>query len=458
MKITIPEKVAYIINRLMEHGYEAYAVGGCVRDTVLGRIPEDWDITTSARPEEVKQLFQRTIDTGIMHGTVTIMLDKEGFEVTTYRIDGEYEDNRHPKSVEFTSNLKEDLRRRDFTINAMAYNDKEGLVDCFGGLEDIRRKRIACVGNANDRFDEDALRILRAVRFAGQLGFSIEDNTRLAMKKKAENLKSISAERIRVELDKLLRSNHADLLLEAYKTNITKAVLPEFDTMLETKQNNPHHIYSVGAHVMKSICLMNEWYAKQNEEDKKLHSILVWTMLLHDVGKPACKKTDKHGIDHFYGHEEVGAKMAKGILKRLKFDNYTIEYVTRLIKWHDYRAVPEEKPVRRAVSKVGTDLIPYWFWVQRMDILSQNPSKIKEKIERLEAVETCCEKIIAEKNCLTIKDLAINGNDLINAGFEKGKQIGEVLSYLLEVVLEFPELNEKELLLAVCKRKYMLIP
>lgn len=458
VKITIPEKVAYIINRLIEHGYEAYAVGGCVRDTVLGRVPEDWDITTSARPEDVKKLFVRTIDTGILHGTVTVMLEKEGFEVTTYRIDGEYEDNRHPKTVEFTSNLKEDLRRRDFTINAMAYNEKDGLVDCFGGMEDIKRKRITCVGDPNDRFDEDALRILRAVRFAGQLGFSIEKNTRIAMKQKAENLKSISAERIRVELDKLLRSNHAELMKEAYETNITKAVLPEFDIMMQTEQNNPHHIYSVGEHVVQSVCAMNEWCYKNGQHDKKLHSILVWTMLLHDVGKPECKKTDYDGIDHFYGHEEVGAKKAKEILKRLKFDNYTIDFVTRLIKWHDYRIDAKEKTVRRALSKLGTDLIPYWFWVQRMDIFAQNPDKAKEKIERLELVEECCEKIFEQNDCLTIKELKINGKDLMDAGLERGKQIGEALNYLLEVVLEHPEMNEKEKLLAVCKRKYMLIP
>lgn len=456
MKIDIPEKVAYIINTLILHGFEAYAVGGCVRDSILGRLPEDWDITTSAKPEEVKGIFPRTIDTGILHGTVTVMIEKEGFEITTYRIDGEYEDNRHPNKVEFTPSLEEDLKRRDFTINAMAYNDKEGLVDCFGGIEDIESKTITCVGNPSDRFDEDALRILRAVRFAGQLGFTIEEHTKESMKKKAENLKNISAERIRVELDKLLRCDHAELLKEAYETHITKIVLPELDKMIETKQNNPHHIYTVGEHCIKSVCLLNEWYPKQEDYDKKIHSVLVWTMLLHDVGKPSCKRTDKDGIDHFYGHDEVGVKLAKNILKRLKFDNFTIELAARLIKWHDYRINPEDKKVRRAVNKIGSDIMSYLFIVQKMDILSQNPEKADEKLERLEAVKSSYDKILERDECLTLKDLTINGNDLIQIGIKPGTQIGEALSYLLELVLEQPDLNEKEQLLEICRKKYKL--
>ena len=222
MVMQIPEKVEYIINVLMKNGYEAYAVGGCVRDSILGRVPEDWDITTSAQPEQVKALFHRTIDTGIQHGTVTVMMDKEGFEVTTYRIDGEYEDSRHPKNIEFTSNLEEDLKRRDFTINAMAYNPKDGLVDIFGGIEDLNKKIIRCVGNANDRFSEDALRILRAVRFAGQLGFAIEEQTKEAIVALAPTLKNISAERIRVELDKLLMGKHPELIRVASETGICR--------------------------------------------------------------------------------------------------------------------------------------------------------------------------------------------------------------------------------------------
>ncbi|MBQ8596767.1 MAG: CCA tRNA nucleotidyltransferase, partial [Lachnospiraceae bacterium] len=251
--ITLPEKVKFIIDTIMDAGYEAYAVGGCIRDSILGRIPDDWDITTSATPDQVKELFKRTVDTGIQHGTVTVMLDKEGFEVTTYRIDGEYEDSRHPKEVTFTANLVEDLKRRDFTINAMAYNDKAGLVDVFEGIQDIERKMIRCVGCPKERFTEDALRMMRAVRFSAQLGYEIEENTAVAIKELAGNLVNISAERIQVELVKLVTSPHPENLRIAYETGITKVILPEFDVCMETVQNNPHHCYTVGEHTLKSM-------------------------------------------------------------------------------------------------------------------------------------------------------------------------------------------------------------
>ena len=253
MKIRLPEKVSAIIRELKNAGYDAYAVGGCVRDSVLGRTPQDWDITTSARPQQVKEVFGHTIDTGIQHGTVTVMLEHEGFEVTTYRIDGEYEDARHPKNVEFTSELREDLKRRDFTINAMAYSDTKGLVDLYGGRADLEEGIIRCVGNASERFDEDALRILRALRFQAQLGFQIEEETKAAIRRQARFLKDISAERIRVELDKLLVSDHPEVLADAYKLGVTEVILPEFDTMMETPQNNPHHKYNVGMHTIEAL-------------------------------------------------------------------------------------------------------------------------------------------------------------------------------------------------------------
>ena len=250
MVINLPEKVKYIIDRITQAGYEAYAVGGCIRDSVLGREPDDWDITTSARPQQVKELFRRTVDTGIAHGTVTVMLDKEGFEVTTYRIDGEYEDHRHPREVQFTSRLVEDLQRRDFTINAMAYNDISGLVDAFDGLGDIRRGVIRCVGCAEERFEEDALRILRALRFSAQLGYSIEEETEQAIRGLAPSLRAISAERIQTELVKLLTSPHPDYLRQAYDMGVTAVILPELDRCMETPQNHPHHCYTVGEHIL----------------------------------------------------------------------------------------------------------------------------------------------------------------------------------------------------------------
>ena len=251
IKMNIPKDVDFIIKKLEENGYEAFAVGGCVRDTILGREPKDWDITTSALPQKVKEIFRRTLDTGLQHGTVTVMLKHIGYEVTTYRIDGEYKDSRHPESVEFTTNLIEDLKRRDFTINAMAYNSKYGVVDAFDGIGDLQRKVIKCVNDPEERFTEDALRMLRAVRFSAQLGFEIEEKTEKAIKKLAPTLEKISAERICAELEKLILSDNPDKLIEAYNLGITKVVLPEFDAMMECKQDTPYHMYNVGEHTIK---------------------------------------------------------------------------------------------------------------------------------------------------------------------------------------------------------------
>ncbi|MDF2909011.1 MAG: hypothetical protein K0R34_4332, partial [Herbinix sp.] len=324
MNFHIPQKVNDIIEELMQHGYEAYAVGGCVRDMVLGREPEDWDITTSATPYEVKKIFRRTVDTGIVHGTVTVLKDKEHYEVTTYRLDGEYEDNRHPKQVEFTSSLTEDLKRRDFTINAMAYNEKEGFIDLFGGMEDLNKGLIRCVGSAEERFDEDSLRILRAVRFSAQLNFTIEEHTLCAIEAKAENLKNISAERIRVELTKLLISDHPNRLRLLYELGITNVILPEFDAMMKTEQNNIHHIYSVGDHTINAVSEVAGGY-KEKRFGIRERTVLRWTMLFHDVEKPNTITLGKDGQNHFFGHQEKGALTAKNILRRLKFDNDTID-------------------------------------------------------------------------------------------------------------------------------------
>lgn len=446
----IPKKVEFIIQTLIEHGFEAYAVGGCVRDSLLGKEPEDWDITTSAKPEEVKQLFRRTIDTGIAHGTVTVMLEKQGFEVTTYRIDGEYEDGRHPKQVEFTSKLEEDLKRRDFTINAMAFNKQTGIVDLFQGQEDMKRHMIRCVGEPIERFSEDALRMLRAIRFAGQLQFSIEEKTKKAIKEKADALEQVSAERIRVELEKLLLSNQPEQLMTAYETGITAIILPEFDKMIQTEQNNPHHIYNVGIHSIVSIQKMNE-LCKRLNINKKTHSILVFTMLLHDVGKPIKRTIGEDGYDHFYGHPKESALFAKDILKRLKFDNETIDIATRLIFWHDYRFMPKKSMIRRGVHKVGEDIIELLFLVQRADAMAQNPDTISEKIGMLEKVEFLYKEVKEKRECLNLKNLSVNGRDLIKEGFPAGKEMGKLLNYLLEQVLEHPEWNEYDKLIELAK-------
>lgn len=443
IKIEMPREVREIIEALEGAGFEAFAVGGCVRDAVLGRTPADWDITTSAMPEEVKALFPRTIDTGIQHGTVTVMKNHVGYEVTTYRIDGEYEDARHPKEVSFTSNLIEDLKRRDFTINAMAYNDSVGLVDEFDGIGDLKNKIIRCVGEPKDRFGEDALRMLRAVRFSAQLGFAVEERTRAAISELAENLQKISAERIQVELVKLLVSDHPDYLRAAYETGITAVILPEFDACMNCEQNHPFHIYNVGEHTLQSLLHV--------EKDK----VLRLTMLFHDFGKPLTHSKNEEGISKFYGHPAVSAELARDIMRRLKFDNDTTDKVKKLVAEHDRFIKNEPNRVRRAVSKIGKELFPYFLKVRRADILAQSPENQKERLEELEKLQKIYGDILAKEQAVSVKELAVDGKDLLSIGVEQGRQIGEILNNLLDVVLEEPEKNTKEILLAFVKETYL---
>jgi len=435
MKITLPSKVTQIIQTLRSANFSAYAVGGCVRDSILGRNPNDWDITTSAKPEEVKALFPKTIDTGIQHGTVTVMLQKEGFEVTTYRIDGEYEDSRHPKEVTFTASLEEDLKRRDFTINAMAYNEEEGLVDIFGGMADIENQVIRCVGDAKERFLEDALRMMRAVRFSAQLGYTIEEKTKAAMKELAPTLKNISAERVQAELIKLVTSPNPDYLRIAYETGVTAVILPEFDRMMQTGQNNPHHCYCVGEHTLEAM--------KRIGPDK----VLRLAMLFHDIAKPETLTVDEEGIYHFHGHPEMSAVITKEIMKRLKFDNDTINKVTTLVQFHDYHISSTPQGMRRAIYKVGEDIMPYLFLVKQADMLAQSSYRREEKQRELDDLRNIYEKVLKEKDCVSLKTLSVTGNDLIALGMKPGKEIGVILNRLLELVIEEPARNKKEYLL-----------
>lgn len=436
MRIQVPEKANQVISVLAEAGFEAYVVGGCVRDAILGRTASDWDITTNARPEQVKALFPRTVDTGLQHGTVTVLQGKEGFEVTTYRIDGEYLDGRHPEQVTFTPSLLEDLKRRDFTINAMAYNDKEGLVDAFDGLGDLERGQIRCVGNPGERFTEDALRILRAVRFSAQLGFGIEEKTRAALSEFAPRLSKVSAERIQTELVKLLVSPHPEVFRTVWETGISAVILPEFDRCMETEQNNPHHCWSVGEHTLHALPFV--------EAQKALRL----AVLLHDIGKPLTRTTDAEGIDHFYGHAEKGAELAGRIMRRLKFDNDTRKRVVKLVQTHDdLQTGTTQRSVRRAVHRIGAEVFPDYLKVRRADIMAQNPEVREEKLGKLAEVEAVYQRILEEQNCLSLKDLAVTGKDLIEAGIEPGPELGRILNELLELVIEHPEYNTKEYLL-----------
>ncbi|TCK93277.1 tRNA nucleotidyltransferase (CCA-adding enzyme) [Natranaerovirga hydrolytica] len=440
MNIKLPQEVEFIIGKLKEKGYKAHAVGGCVRDSILGRSPEDWDITTSAKPEIIKETFNRTIDTGLQHGTVTVLIHKKTFEVTTYRIDGEYLDYRRPTSVEYTEDLVEDLKRRDFTINAMAYNDEDGLVDAFDGIHDLKNKVIKCVGNPVERFNEDALRMLRALRFAAQLDFDIEKKTEEAILMLKKNIESISAERIQVELNKLLISRNPYLFKKLYEVGLLDYIMPEFIPCFHTPQNNPHHQYTVGEHILKSVEIIEP------------NSVLRWTMLFHDIEKPEKRTTDDKGIDHFYGHAEKSSEVAKKILRRLKFDNKTINYVTRLIYHHDYRYKVNDKSVRKAVYKIGEDIFDWLLKVQEADVKAQSAYKQKEKLETIQTIKTLYEQIKKENQCIHLSDLKVSGKDIINIGVKEGRTIGKTLNYLMEIVLEDPNMNEKEKLIMEAKK------
>jgi tRNA nucleotidyltransferase (CCA-adding enzyme) len=441
MKITLPDKVTMIIENLQMHGYEAYAVGGCVRDCVLAKTPQDWDITTSAKPEEIKALFGKTIDTGIEHGTVTVVLDKEMFEVTTYRIDGAYEDNRHPKEVRFTNRLEEDLKRRDFTINAMAYNDEARLVDPFGGMKDLNHHLIRCVGNPSERFDEDALRILRAVRFSAQLDFPIEPSTAEAIRTHAHALEHISAERIQAELLKILVSDHPERLQDAYELGITKVVLPEWDAMVGVKQNNPHHKFDVAEHTIEAL--------KNIKNDK----ILRLTILFHDMGKPETRTTDEFGVDHFKGHALASERIAKEVMRRLKFDNETIRNVSKLVCFHDYRVEATGPNVRRAINRIGVEMFPYYLAVRMADVKAQSAYQKREKIENIIEMREIYQEVVLEEQCVTLRDLAVTGKDLMEIGMKPGRELGAMLNELLEWVIDEPSCNDREILCEYVKER-----
>ena len=420
LNIQIPKAAEEILEQLNSHGFEAYVVGGCVRDSLLGRKPGDWDITTSARPEQVKAIFGRTIDTGIQHGTVTIMKGKEGYEVTTYRIDGEYEDGRHPKEVAFTSNLLEDLKRRDFTINAMAYSHRDGLMDAFGGIDDLKSGRIRCVGNAMDRFTEDALRILRAVRFSAQLGFEIEDETWKAVKVIAPNLVHVSKERIQVELTKLLLSKHPEAIQMVFVSGMEKYISDTFAKLDPTTISISPYLPA--------------W------------KYLRWA---------ACLKSQT-------------PEAAVRILKELKLDNDTMSKVRTLVQWWKEPVGTTDAQIRRTMSQMSDELFDSLMLLKnsvveteieegRYDLSDEESGMasmetlrtriVPETLKELDTIMRQAEDIRSRGDCISLKMLAVTGSDLIQAGMKPGKQLGEALNRLFELVLEHPEMNEKDRLL-----------
>jgi tRNA nucleotidyltransferase (CCA-adding enzyme) len=441
--IVIPDDVTYTIETLENDGFEAFIVGGCVRDSILGRTPKDWDITTNALPLDVLNIFKNlgfnVIETGLKHGTVTVMINHVGYEITTYRIDGEYEDSRHPSEVKFVTDIKKDLARRDFTINAMAYNFEKGLVDPFNGLEDLNNKVINCVGNSIARFNEDALRMLRAVRFSAQLGFYIDKTVILGICRTYENLKNISMERIREELNKILLSD-SNRIYDLISFYLIDCFIPEIKTLEDFEQNNPYHNLNLLDHTLKSVQLI------ENELHLKL------AMLFHDFGKVKTQTTDENGISHYYEHPSVSVEIASMILDRMKYDNDTKDKVLMLIGYHDCN-LDSRKAIKRALNKMGEDLLIDLIKVKWADILAQNPVYAKERLIKLVETENILNEIINQKECFSVKDLAINGKDLIKLGYRQGREIGYTLNELLKMVMEDNNLNTKEKLIEIVKKE-----
>lgn len=439
IKINIPDDVNNLIHTLQSHGYSAYVVGGCVRDTILNRPIHDWDVCTSATPDEMLEVFKdkRVIETGLQHGTVTVVENGMPVEITTFRIDGVYSDNRRPDQVSFTNALSEDLKRRDFTINAMAYNDEEGLIDLFGGLEDIKRRRIRCVGSAVERFNEDALRILRAIRFASQLKFVEQPEVSFEIHRQCESLKNISIERINGEFCKIASSDNFYGKLLLY-SDVFSLFIPELRHMIDFPQNNPYHAYDVFTHTIHAVkhCA---------SEDLTIRL----AVFFHDFGKPHSYQDGKDGIRHFKGHGKVSAEMTDEIMKRLRFDNATRNDVVELVYYHDATFEASKKHIKRWLNKIGENQFRRLLEVRKADIKGQKPDYDKSRIENIRAIEILLDEILQEQECFSLKDLAINGNDVKQImRLKEGKSIGFWLNDILGRVINGELNNEKEELIS----------
>ncbi len=442
MNRIIPSKGAqFAMMRLQEHGFQAYAVGGCVRDSLLGRTPNDWDLTTNALPHETAACFadHRIIDTGMKHGTIAVLHEGELLEITTYRLDGDYEDNRHPVSVTFSKDLCDDLSRRDFTVNAMAYHPESGVVDCFGGQEDLKNHIIRCVGNPQTRFEEDGLRILRAIRFASVLEFSLEQKTADAVHECKHLLKNIASERIREEFCKLLCGKHAVSILREF-SDVIAVFLPELAPSFGFDQKSKYHCYDVWEHTLHAL-----------EENTDGDLIVRLGILFHDVGKPDCFTEDERG-GHFPGHAERSVEMTNEALHRLRFDNNTRELVQKLVKYHDVPLIPEEKHVKRALLRFGEAGLVSLLEIQRCDRLAHHPNYV-ELPHYHKQIPQIVKKIFDENACLSLKSLAVKGDDLISLGYKPGKEIGQQLQTLLDAVIDGALPNDKDTLLSFARLK-----
>lgn len=426
--IEIPQDVKVILNMLERHNHKAYIVGGCVRDSIMLRTPHDYDICTSATPDEIMSVFNQypQVLTGVKHGTVTIVINKTPYEITTFRIDGEYSDSRRPDSVQFTKNLEDDLKRRDFTINAMAYNSTEGLIDPFHGVEDIIQKKIRCVGSAEERFNEDALRILRAVRFAGQFRFHIEYETHKAIIDLYRNLDNIALERVNSEFCKIAVSDDFNRVLVIYYRVFCRFIT-ELHDMVGFLQYNPYHDYDVFSHTFHAIEMCDS-----NDLITRL------AVLFHDIGKPHCYQDGEDGIRHFKGHGKLSASLTDIIMKRLRFDNETREEVCQLVHYHDASFEVGEKYVKRWLNKIGEIQLRRLLDVRRADIKGQKQNYDRERVEEIDEFERIINKVVQEdESCFTLKKLAVNGNDIKEIlGIREGREIGEWLNRILSQVID----------------------
>lgn len=443
MTMDMPKNVDTAINLLQSAGFEAYAVGGCVRDSLLGKTPNDWDITTSAKPEDMKSVFAdfHCIDTGIKHGTVTVVIDGEPLEITTFRLDGEYEDNRHPKSVTFTSNLGADLGRRDFTVNAMAYSKKTGTVDLFGGQNDLKNKIIRCVGDPDRRFNEDVLRILRALRFASALDFEIEEKTAQSLLKNCALLGNISEERIAKELLKLVCGKGAKRILTDFAPVLFE-ILPELQPMYKNSHDNPHHCYDIYEHTLIAV------------ESIDPEPTLRFAMLLHDCGKPAVKKFDENGVAHFYGHQRISAEISAQILARLKVSNKFRDEILFLVSNHDrWELYENTEKMPRYLSKFGLDGVLKLLKVMRADVLAQSP-EYRYRLDQIADAEETAKNLAAQKPCLSLRELQINGRTLMDIGIPQGRKLGAVLAQLLDEVIDGVTKNTQEALTTRAREIY----
>lgn len=444
INISLTKDVEYLIKLLQNKGFKAYAVGGCVRDSILGRTPDDWDICTSALPQEVMSVFShlQTGGTGIKHGTVVVYLNDREYEITTLRIDGEYTDSRRPDSVTFTDDIYEDLKRRDFTVNAMAYSPWEGLVDPFGGLSHIREKKIACVGDAKKRFEEDALRILRAVRFASKLNFNIDCETDRQIRLQYCRLKDISIERFCGELCKIACTDGFAHALKNYG-EIFFLFIPELKAGVGFNQNNPYHVYDVYSHTLKVVesCGTNDL-------------ILRLAALFHDIAKPVCFHDDEKGIRHFWGHQAKGAQMTEEIMNRLRFAKEITASVSLLVRYHDVNLECNDKCIKRWLNRIGKEQLDRLFYLKKADVLGQNPEFLGSRPQEIEKMRCLMNDILRRKECISLKELQVNGKMLIEAGCPRGRAVGDLLNRLLEEVMDGQTENSRDKLL--CRARKIL--